>query len=389
LLLGAVLPAFGAMLAALGKTRHVELFFLISSPGYAYYLALDSAYKTLQSQFWTAQIVIHGLAWLCLALASVIVPRSWQDRAVGGQSLRWKERWQLWSFGALPERTAFRRRLLEINPFFWLASRIRSRPAFVWAFLGLVGCCWLWGVAKFRREWLNDGVYVTTAIISNLVLRCWFAGESTRQLGEERKAGALELLLSTPLTVPEILRGVRLALVRQFLGPVTAVLLLECIFLWTILRESLPSGERTFIVELWVAGMVMFIADLCALYWIGMWQGLVAKNPARAASASLSRVLVVPWLLIAVVMLLLGLASMRGVREPEPFPNFFLGLWFVLGLIVDFGFAAYARQKLLTEFRVAAQQRYELQKGFWQRLFGKAPADAGKVPIIIEPARPG
>jgi hypothetical protein len=135
--------------------------------------------------------------------------------------------------------------------------------------------------------------------------------------------------------------------------------------------------------------MVMFIADLCALYWIGMWQGLVAKNPARAASASLSRVLIVPWLLIAVVMLLLGLASMRGVREPEPFPNFFLGLWFVLGLIVDFGFAAYARQKLLTEFKVAAQQRYELQKGFWQRLFGKAPADAGKVPIIIEPARPG
>jgi hypothetical protein len=189
--------------------------------------------------------------------------------------------------------------------------------------------------------------------------------------------------------VPEILRGVRLSLVRQFLGPVVVVLLLECVFLWATLSESFPVAERTFTVEVWVAGMGMFVADLCSLYWIGMWQGLVAKNPARATSASLSRVLVVPWLLIAMVLLFMGLASMRGVREPEPFPNFFLGLWFVVGLIVDFGFASYARQKLLTEFRSAAQQRYDSQKGFWQRLLARTPEGEGKGEIIIETARPG
>ena len=76
-------------------------------------------------------------------------------------------------------------------------------------------------------------------------------------------------------------------------------------------------------------------------------------------------------------------------RYWRPETGFFLGLWFMVRLIVDFGFAAYARQKLLTEFRTAAQQRYDLQKGFWQRLFGKAPAEGEKAPILIGTARPG
>ena len=59
----------------------------------------------------------------------------------------------------------------------------------------------------------------------NLVIKVWFALEAGKQLSEDRKQGALELLLSTPLTVQDILRGQRLALERQFLGPVMVVLM--------------------------------------------------------------------------------------------------------------------------------------------------------------------
>jgi ABC-type transport system involved in multi-copper enzyme maturation permease subunit len=370
LLVSAVLPATGSMLAALGKTTQVQPAFLLPSPGYAYYLALDSPFKTAAIYFWYSLMVTHGLAWFCLVLACLIVPRTWQDRPGATQTLRWRERWQLWAYGEAVERAAFRRRLLDSNAFFWLAARVRFKPAIVWGFFGLLACGWVWGLAKFRRDWLTEAMYVTTALLINLTLRCWFAGEATRPLAEERKAGTLELLLSTPLGVRDIVSGQRLALMRQFLGPVLTALFVECLFLLAILRENFSEGERSFTTSLWVAGMLMLVADLVALYWVGMWQGLTAKNPARAASGSLSRVLIVPWLLIALVMLLVVLASMSGVREPDPSWKFFLGLWFVLGLLVDFGFGAYAFHKLQTEFRLAAQQRYEPRRGFWMRFSG-------------------
>ena len=52
----------------------------------------------------------------------------------------------------------------------------------------------------------------------------------------------------------------------------------------------------------------------------------------------------------------------------EPPQKFFLGAWLGVGLAVDLGFGAWARYKLLTEFRLAATRRYEAQPGFWKRL---------------------
>ena len=85
------------------------------------------------------------------------------------------------------------------------------RQALVWGLLGLLGCGWTWGLVRFGADWLSGPTYVATGFILNLLLKGWFASEVGRQLAEERKRGALELLLSTPLTVKEILRGQRLA----------------------------------------------------------------------------------------------------------------------------------------------------------------------------------
>ena len=164
-----------------------------------------------------------------------------------------------------------------------------------WMFLLLLSAVWLWCWWKFRHEWLNEGVYVTTAWLVNLALRYWFAGEATRCMAEQRKAGALELLLSTPLRVEEILHGQWLALRRQFIGPVIAVLMVEVVFMLASVKEAVPEEERLFWFALWSGGMLMLIADCCALYVIGSWQGLTARNPLRALGATLVRVLAFPW----------------------------------------------------------------------------------------------
>ena len=74
--------------------------FLILSAGRAYVLAWDMVYKTRADEFWRCMAAVHGLAWVFLIMASVIAPRSWQDRPAGAQMVRWRERWRLWSYGS-------------------------------------------------------------------------------------------------------------------------------------------------------------------------------------------------------------------------------------------------------------------------------------------------
>ena len=353
-----LLPACGGLAGSLAKARRFYWWLFLPSPGYAYALAWDTPYRTQARAFWYSLLTTHGIGWFCLTVASLIAPRSWQDRPAGAQRLRWRERWRLWAYGSLNERIGFRRDLLNQNAFFWLAARSRFKPALVWAFLGMIAAGWVWGLSKYRRDWLNESVYLTTGLVVNFIIRIWFAAEAARQLSEERRAGTLELLLSTPLTVQDILHGQYLALVRQFFKPVMVVLLAEFFCMWGTVSSVWVEGDRLFWVVLWLAGMVMFLADLAALYWVGMWQGLTARNPSRATMGCVSRILVVPWTAYAVLVLLWVLVSANTPRQFDAGPKVFLTLWFVLGLAADIVFAAHARYRLQTAFRLVVQQRY-------------------------------
>jgi hypothetical protein len=350
-------------------TPQVGRGWLLTSAGFSYYRALDLSYNSHPNEFWWSVGLIHGLGWISLLFASVIVPRSWQERPAGAQTLRCRERWRGWSYGGATERAEFRKRLLDRCAYYWLAARARLGPAYVWAVLGLVACGWTWGLAKERRHWLEQLTYVLTGLLLNLIMKIWFGLEAGRQLAEDRKQGALELLLSTPLTVHDVLRGQWLALKRQFLGPVLVTLLVFCVFMMAVASDAMlleNPEDRAFWALFWIGGMVMLVADLAALYWVGMWRALTARNPTRAAAGSLSRILVLPWIVLALGTLAVSLTW----SEPEviPLQKLFLGAWVLVGLAADFGFGACARHNLLTEFRLVAAQRYEARRGFWKRL---------------------
>ena len=356
LFFSALLPAAGAIVAAVTKARAVSWLFLVPSAGFNFFMALDTPYKGGPRMFWLSTCVISVVGCIFLGLAALIAPRSWQDKPASLQRLRWRERWKLWSYGNSSERQVFRSKLLNANAFFWLSARARLKPALVWAVLGLLACGWTWGLVKFGRDWLNEGLYISICIILNLLLKGWFASEAGRQLAEERAVGSLELLLATPLSVRDILRGQRLALQRQFLGPLLTVLLIDFMLMIATTREAGMPAERSYLMSFWVSAMLMLVADLTALYWVGMWQGLISKNPRRAARSSVARVLVLPWIAFALISLIVSLSRIRTGQGPSEY--FFLGLWIVLGLAADIGFAGWARYKLLSDFRVAAGQRY-------------------------------
>jgi ABC-type Na+ efflux pump permease subunit len=368
LFISGLIPLCGGLLLLVDSTFPAVPGFMLSSSGYTYYQAWDAPYQLHPEYFWWSLGLVHGLAWLFLALASLVAPRTWQDRPAGVRKLRWSERWKSWSHGNPAERVAFRKRLLDINPFLWLAARDRLKPLYVWFTLAALTCAWLWGLYKMQREWLNAGVLFLTAIVLNILMKTWFAAESGRQLAEDRRRGVLELLLSTPLTVRDILRGQSLALQRQFLGPVATVLFVAFLLMWQGARQDtldLAEFQRDYFL-FWLGGMVMLPADLTALYYVGMWQAMVARNPRRAASTAVAQILILPGIVWVAIWLLAALASAHGSEPPSL--TFSLGLWFGLGIVTDIFFGSLARHRLLTEFRQAAEQLYASRPGFWKRL---------------------
>jgi ABC-type transport system involved in cytochrome c biogenesis permease component len=370
LTLTAVFPAAGALLTVARGPGPIDTAFLLPSPGFTYFAAWDVNYAPAKEAFWLSLGLVHALSWIFLGIASFVAPRSWQDRPAGVRRLKWSERWKLWAHGNLVERLSFRKRLLDINAFFWLSARDRLRPAYVWFVLGLLGVGWLYGLTRLHRDWLNFGVYIATGVILNVVFKAWFATEVGRQLAEDRKRGALELLLSTPLTVQDILRGQWLALQRQFLGPMVLMLMVGLIFMIQPTPEFSDSSDGADTYRFfWLGGMFMFVADLMALFWVGTWQALTARNPNRAPSASVAQILVAPGVVWAAMSMLIALTLDH--RGDAPGPAFFLGLWFVLGLVADLGFGLSARQKIMMEFRLVASQRFAPRPGLWRRLFSQ------------------
>jgi hypothetical protein len=383
ILIAGCLPALGAWLSYLGKVRGHEIWFYVPSPGYNYGLAFEAfASGPARRLFWYSLGVIHASGWGFLLLASWFAPRTWQDRPAGVQGLKWRDRWHAWTFGSPAGRSAFRKTLLDVNAFYWLSARARLKPALVWAILGLLGAGWLWGLLKYKSDWLDPGMYITTGLILTILIKGWFASECGRQFAEDRQQGAFELLISTPLTVQDFLRGQRLALQRQFLGPVLLVLAIEFIFLTRGRTERWGSSgsDRYVWFWLWACSMVMLLVDLVALYWVGMWQGLTAKNPQRAATGTLARILGVPVIAYGIVILFVVLISVGGGSGPGwAFPLF---LWFGLGVGADVIFGNWARQKLLSEFRAAAAQKYSIGAGLLPPPLPVAPRP-GVPPAIL------
>jgi len=355
LLTHAGMPAIGAWQAHRFGSGAAAEAYLLPSVGYAFYLAFDAPFAAHPGQYLKSMSAIHGLSWMLLALASIFVRHSWQDKPDGVLRAGWRRRWQRWCYGTATSRSTYRARLLNINPCFWLGARQRLKPAVVWTFLGLAGCFWFWAALKWRRSWLDEATYMLTALFLHGMLKFWITSEACQRFGPDHRAGALELVLSTPMSVREILRGQMLALRRQFLWPLLLVAGIDVIFMAASMGHS-SASERAGWIWFYLFMISTLLADSFTLCWTGMWVGLKSKRPNRATAATIARVLLLPWGIAAAVVI--SMAFTRLWRRMDGGPEFFLGLLFVAGLAVDTYFYLTSRRRLLTGLRSVATQRF-------------------------------
>ncbi|MCF7763804.1 MAG: ABC transporter permease [Verrucomicrobia bacterium] len=330
--------------------------YLTASSGYSFSAVFANPFKASPTSFWISVSLTHFFGWTFLILACICVRYTWQDKPSTRTQTRWRERWKQYQFGSAGIRARFRRSLLDINPFFWIAGRNRLRPAYVLATLGLAGCFWFWLYLKFPDDMTDSASFVPIALMLHTVLKMWVASEACRTLCEERKSGSIELVLSTPLSVDQIIRGQLLALNRQFGWPVILVLGVDFVMFLAGIKDRIldTSGEWTLTC---LAVILMFVADIFTLAWVGMWLGLNARHSHRAARGAVFRVMVLPWLLFFALMTATVAINIGQSAQPE---NFAVITWFLIGMANNLFFYLSARDRLRQELRTIATERFKM-----------------------------
>ncbi len=351
LLLTGIFPALNGVFNLLFSSRRLFRPLLWPSSGYALTHAFDAFYQTSTGRhdFWGSLLVILAFGIISLALACLVLPRAWQEtgRAESGGKIA-----GAWNFlrygGPLDRRRA--RQWLEVNPFEWLGRRDRLAPWSFWilAFPILV----LWIILELNVGSPTNGpkmaefemmMYLSLGL--QLVLKCIITTEVCRRLNDDRRSGALELLLVTTLDDKRIISGLGKALARQFIVPLAVIAGAFGIMTRLAMASDSLIYLSDVVVVMMIGNMCSLLPDCVAIGQVGMWEGLRAKNHARAVVATLAKLLFLPWLFYIIIGECGGFNSKGEV---------FLAFWFAAGLLNDAFWALRARNRLQHSFRIVA-----------------------------------
>ena len=256
-----------------------------TSPTVAFGNIGEAIYNLRPGTFWGALIGVHLLSWAFLASASVILPRSWQQRErVRARRL----------IARLPD--AKRTLLLEQNPVAWLASRDDQIKVFLWTVVTVFGLSFL---AACISTGFSVPVMASFAVVMlglHLVITARVAFYVCHAMVEARDEGLLQLLLSTPMRSGQILDGYRAAFKRVFSGPVLLLLWVEgAVVVLSFLAAPGDSQAGPAIMMIVVAVLgTAFVMDLHAVGTYGMWVSLTAKKPSQAFNKTMLMALVGP-----------------------------------------------------------------------------------------------
>ncbi len=335
------------------------------SPAAAYGWTFDVEHRANVAGFWRSVAFTAVLTALFLAVASWRLPRSWQDTGAGRGKRGWRRALERLRFPDRPAKDRHRARLLDLGPVAWLAARHWLRPALVWVFLAGAAVVFLSLARWVGNDWWNGASYLTTSILVHLVLKVWIASEAPRQFAEDRRDGALELLLSTPLSVADLLRGRFVALRRQFAGPVVAVLVVDAVFLLGSASRDVSSSEDQFHwALLWVLRMAFLAFDAVTLCWLGLWSGMTSGN--RPTSVVLVRGIILPWLVCIAFVSLVAMGSVAARGDLFTPPRMLAG-WALIGTANNVLCIVRARRSLTTDFRDLATRRPGQSRGWFRR----------------------
>jgi hypothetical protein len=287
-------------------------FFILGGPWEMFGMAVSSRIERAPALFWTAAAFSVVLCFIYLATASWLLSRFWRWQPAFHPGGLW-ERWlrpRPGMSGAWGGGTA------EHDPAVWLAERTLPGRRTLWLLVWIAaGACFLTGL--FSAESAHF-VLIAIQLFFGFALKLWVALVAPQSLNRASRSGALETILCTPLPGHAIVRGQIDALSNYFIGPAFCVAtgfpmaMLGGSLLSTALTSGPQEMEIVVLVIPWaMIWMLIFLLDLHALAYVGLWNGLKQSRPERAAARTAFAVLVVPWLTVVLVPFF-GIAGIVG-----------------------------------------------------------------------------
>ncbi len=350
--------------AYLRLNDELQLLFTLS-PGTSMVAALTNNPVAIPwEMFWTSISFTWCYSIAFAGVAALVVPRIWQ------QGVEAKSGTSGPRGGAAADalRRSERQQLLDISPTCWLGNRGRLRGIWLWVFLACALAGWLWAYVEDSSMMLALGMNAGWMFLVHAVIKVFVASEAVRTYGEEFKQGALELILCTPLTVGEIIRGQILNVVRYFRWPILAVLIADVFLLIAGRTTGGIDADLSTTSQFFSAMMVFFVIDCAAITVVGLWHGLISRNSRQAITSTLVRLMVLPWLMFGLLNLFASLVARRAIPG-----DFQLAVLIALSLLINGLFGWQAWEQLHQNLRRVAASRYGgRQPSSWWAAMGRA-----------------
>ncbi|MCC6232487.1 MAG: ABC transporter permease subunit [Verrucomicrobiales bacterium] len=295
-------------------------------------------------------IPAHLLAWIFLFASGFIVERSWHSKS--GAPVRRTIDERVFTAGNPQSRARHRRSMLDAHPLVWLLERHPGKRFYADILVFAIMAIWVWGYRTYGTGMFGGPTWfliVPLAFVVHLILASWVVAESSMRLIEDRRTGALELLLCTSLSDRDIIQGHRLALRRLFLRP---VLLLVAAEVFVAFNGFGVEGDEASRNGRW---MMLALASAVALdthglSWIALRLAISLPTVNRVGVLALAITPLGPLVLTAC-------AGVLGAMLPQKFGTSFsalLALWFTSVVLVNLVVGQWlCRSAVLREFRDA------------------------------------
>ena len=326
-------------------------------------------------RYWASLACTTSMALVAMAVTIRHLPVAWQDRpersAPRPGFLTTKRR--------LLDRNLARQRWLDSHPMGWRFLRHWSPRDLIlslagtWLLLLVIG--WLFWRSTAAGNTTPDGLlwpaYLSLSVSGQVLIRLWFSNESTRPWFDERRSGAMEWLLVTPVAVPQFISSAWAALRHRFKIPLGMIIGLDVLALIGA-PNYLENGSELYprFVGITLLRWFLLIMDLGAIGWIGLWVGVSSQNR-RPQGIPFARV--VSWPIVACFIVTslaaVPLGQRWGGREDTTWTylvmvTICLGGWDLFCMLA-------ARGNLLNRFRECAAVPVGTSTGWFGRWFGK------------------
>jgi hypothetical protein len=297
--------------------------------------------------------------------------------------------------------------LLAINPIFWLSRRERvSSFGMLLVIVGLgVTAGWFasreWPRAPWQAQVIGPMIaWIAAGSAAHVFILLRLAVLAAERFGEDRRSGALELILSTPMSIKAVLAGHWMALRRYFAGPVILAMGIQVLVMFLFLNVQAVEGRFSMLSfrevwgELWqhlfvapiepprwpfpfgilvmVTVFPVLLLDWVALGWLSTWFSLRVKQGLAAPIAALVALHVPP----VVLQLVLGIA----LGDSHWLPSHELSqalAFYVIGVVTIMAHQLvclwWSRRQIYRHFRTAATDRYQpvAERRRWWRWAGE------------------